>query len=440
MYRWYIDKKIKKNITSNNIYKALEDIEKQISKRNSDGSKGTIGDEIKTAFSELKIPSYTYNDVDESNTNIQSNNSEEKHDDGETEEHSKDMLSKSKWMVVVEDYSNDMIHRRIGDITKYLRNVLEEQRITYSDIIEYFIYMCPVDKSNIFDEHDSFISTKILSNQEFLGKKNTLNPINHGNEHVLFDTYCNFVLGVLSEYYIKHNMSDPSQNVTKKKHVDLQKRIYFVQYYLMGLFDRVEYLRKCFEYERECIENDTQGNVFNFSKVQKEARLKELDEELLNIEFSKGTITYKEYLKNYHSIHGEKWVNFTLNPDSDYDNPDMVEIDVEYNDYFIEWLKSKDLEYDPSKFESYQNLDRNSEDYKDLLIEGWVKNTLMRTAASLLAEHQEDDQYGDTFQSVLASSPEGSLVENIEIDKDSYDNDDEFNNVLSYVKNRRMYK
>lgn len=215
----------------------------------------------------------------------------------------------------------------------------------------------------------------------------------------------------------------------------------FEKYKIIDMYDftskisEIELKRKKLELEKAHIDE------FHPNKDEKEQRLEEIDSELLEIEFDNKEIDYIEYQKRLHSLTGEKWVRFTLSPDSDQDHPDLVEIDVEFNDEFVKWLRSKDVEYDPLKFESYQDMDTDSQEYKDLLIEGWVKNTVVRTAASFLSEDKEDSDKDGTFQSVLASSPEGTVVENVEIDKDSFEGtDEEFDKLVNMVKNKRLYK
>lgn len=168
-----------------------------------------------------------------------------------------------------------------------------------------------------------------------------------------------------------------------------------------------------------------------------EAEKLRLRKNILTARFRNSEIGFMGYQKSLASLNNEKWLNYEIKIDPDADRPDAFEIQFDYNEEFVQWLKHHGVTLTPQEEESLGE----DESYADKLTEKWVKSSLISLAAGML-----QDDGGETFRSVVASEPEAQLVENLEIDSDQLDemrenlSEEDFNKVIEFSKQRKMYR
>lgn len=168
-----------------------------------------------------------------------------------------------------------------------------------------------------------------------------------------------------------------------------------------------------------------------------EAEKRRLRKAILTARFRNGEIGFLSYQKSLASLNNEKWLNYEIKIDPDVNRPDAFEIQFDYNDEFVLWLKQHGVVLTPQE----EEMIGDDETYEDKLTEKWVKTSLISLAAGML-----QDDGGETFRSVVASEPEAQLVENLEIDKDQLDemrdnlSEADFNKVIEFSKQRKMYR
>lgn len=190
----------------------------------------------------------------------------------------------------------------------------------------------------------------------------------------------------------------------------------------------------------ESLEKSLENEDISFEdKVETKQKIKELKIENAKLKFKEDKLSYKEMIKEINTIEGNPWFSFEIGLDRDYDDPSMVEMDFEYNNQFVDWLLSKEGYAPPDEFLEENDIEKGSEEYREVVTEGWAKSTIVRLAASFLRDGGDED--GSTFRSVVANEPEGTIVEEVEIDKEYYeDNPDELEKVKKAFNNRRIYK
>jgi hypothetical protein len=164
-----------------------------------------------------------------------------------------------------------------------------------------------------------------------------------------------------------------------------------------------------------------------------------LRKEIIELRYKKGEIGFLDYEKSIHSLEGKKWFNYQIKIDESEDRPEVFELQVDFNDEFVNWLVDFGITLDGTE---HEGVDPDSEEYAELLVEKWAKGALMSLAATMLV-----DDGGDTFRSVVASEPEGTIVQRLEIDRDNleeYYGDDltpeQIQDIANKTRNRRMYK
>ena len=164
-----------------------------------------------------------------------------------------------------------------------------------------------------------------------------------------------------------------------------------------------------------------------------------LREEILLNRFRAEQISYLDYEKSLYTLRGKKWFNYQIKLDEDNDRPDAFMLSFDFNIVFVKWLLQNDIKLTPSESE---NIEPDSEEYNELLVEKWAKSSLISLAATMLAEDG-----GDTFRSVVASEPEGTIVEELEIDREHLEeyygeelSEEQIREIAEKTRNRRMYR
>lgn len=166
---------------------------------------------------------------------------------------------------------------------------------------------------------------------------------------------------------------------------------------------------------------------------------RQLREDILLNRFRAKQISFLDYEKSLYTLRGEKWFNYQIKIDEEGDRPDAFVLSFDYNDLFVEWLTSHGITLTPSESEGVES---GTDEYKELLVEKWAKSSLISLAATMLAEDG-----GDTFRSVVASEPEGSIVEKLEIDRDGLEDyygdnltPEQITEIANKTRNRKMYR
>lgn len=155
--------------------------------------------------------------------------------------------------------------------------------------------------------------------------------------------------------------------------------------------------------------------------------------DILKHELDCQLIEKRQYDKEIATLDKRVWYKFNVVLDSK--NPSVWEFDIDYNSYFIEWLKENGYELPPSVKEA-----TSSEELDDTLIEYWFKNNMTRISASFLKS-----EHGDSFRSVVANDPASVIIEELEFDEDKVERpegmeDLAFAELLKQLKGRRSYR
>lgn len=164
-----------------------------------------------------------------------------------------------------------------------------------------------------------------------------------------------------------------------------------------------------------------------------------LRKEILELRYKNDEIGYLDYEKSLYSLEGKKWFNYQIKLDESDDRPTSFELQVDYNDEFVEWLVDFGVTLDGTE---HEDTDPESEEYAELLVEKWAKSALMSLAATMLV-----DDGGETFRSVVANEPEGTIVQHLEIDHENMEEyygdnltPEQIKEIANKTRNRRMYK
>lgn len=164
-----------------------------------------------------------------------------------------------------------------------------------------------------------------------------------------------------------------------------------------------------------------------------------LRKEIIELRYKKGEIGFLDYEKSLYSLEGKKWFNYQIKIDESENRPEAFELQVDFNDEFVNWLVDFGITLDGTE---HEDVDPDSEEYAELLVEKWAKGALMSLAATMLV-----DDGGDTFRSVVASEPEGTIVQHLEIDRENLEEyygdeltPEQIQDIANKTRNRRMYK
>lgn len=164
-----------------------------------------------------------------------------------------------------------------------------------------------------------------------------------------------------------------------------------------------------------------------------------LKEEIILYRFRDRQISYLDYEKSVATLHDKAWFNYQIELDPAEDRPDAFVLNFDFNKQFVNWLVKNEVTLTP--YES-EGVDPDSEEYDELLVEKWAKSSLISLAATMLAEDG-----GETFRSVVASEPEGTIVQHLEIDRDNLEEyygdaltPEQIQDIAEKTRNRRMYK
>ena len=175
------------------------------------------------------------------------------------------------------------------------------------------------------------------------------------------------------------------------------------------------------------------------TKEERDAAELELRKEILKLRYKNEEISYLDYEKSLYTLEDRKWFNYQIKLDEEDDRPSSFELQVDYNDQFVRWLESNNITLQGTE---HEDVDPNSEEYVELLVEKWAKSALMSLAATMLV-----DDGGETFRSVVANEPEGTVVQHLEIDRDNLEDyygdtlsAEEIRDIANKTRNRRIYK
>ena len=146
---------------------------------------------------------------------------------------------------------------------------------------------------------------------------------------------------------------------------------------------------------------------------------------------------FNRWLDEEYRTYGGKTMQHYYN---EFSTPDFTKrIQVDFNDEFVNWLVDFGITLDGTE---HEDVDPDSEEYAELLVEKWAKGALMSLAATMLV-----DDGGDTFRSVVASEPEGTIVQHLEIDRENLEEyygdeltPEQIQDIANKTRNRRMYK
>lgn len=156
-------------------------------------------------------------------------------------------------------------------------------------------------------------------------------------------------------------------------------------------------------------------------------------------------ISKRDYEKQRATLEKKIWYNFSVALDIENNDPDIWEFDIDYNNYFVEWLLNNGHEL-PKGFLEQLKLDLESgkeefDTFDDAVehytIEFWFKNNMTKIVAGFLRSES-----GETFRSVLADDPAATIVEELQIDESviSESEDESFKEFAKAIKKRKSYR
>ena len=162
----------------------------------------------------------------------------------------------------------------------------------------------------------------------------------------------------------------------------------------------------------------------------------------LHLDYEFNKITSTEYEKKFNTLNKEKWYKFNVNIDEK--DPSLWEFDIDYNQYFVDWLIDNGYGLDASVIAQLKE-DQKSDNFEfDTLedaiehftVEFWFKNNMTKIVAGFL---KADDR--NTFRPAVVGEPSATIVEELQIDDSIRENADEgFKEFLEQLKNRKSYK
>ena len=243
--------------------------------------------------------------------------------------------------------------------------------------------------------------------------------------------------------------SGQTQNEKHKAFMQAKKDCGEIDEYTMVreniLFERAQYgysSKNSIEYDIKLKTNELNHlKTIMPDSTEEERNNKEfkLRKEIIELRYKNDEIGYLDYEKSLYSLEGKKWFNYQIKIDEAENRPEAFELQVDFNDKFVNWLVDFGVTLDGT---DHEEVDPDSEEYAELLVEKWAKSALMSLAATMLV-----DDGGETFRSVVASEPEGTIVQHLEIDRDNleeYYGDDltpeQIKEIANKTRNRRMYK
>jgi len=182
-------------------------------------------------------------------------------------------------------------------------------------------------------------------------------------------------------------------------------------------------------------------NVIMPDSTEEERKVEELKlrKEIVELRYRNNEIGFLDYEKSLSTLEDKAWFNYQIELDPAEDRPDAFVLNFDFNKQFVEWLVKNEVTL--TRYES-EGVDPDSEEYDELLVEKWAKSSLISLAATMLAEDG-----GETFRSVVATEPEGTIVQQLEIDHEhleEYYGDnltpEQIKDIANKTRNRRMYK
>lgn len=220
------------------------------------------------------------------------------------------------------------------------------------------------------------------------------------------------------------------KNMISNEEYDLQKNTIDFKYHKI---DTIDYDLNAIDIKLSYIDNNSKNedDIADIIALKEEKIEKMYEHEMIDID---------EKMKHLHTLYGEKWFKFEFALDSDVpeneQTPSTLQVIVDYNKYFIQWLKDSEFAL---KDEETENIAMTPEKEEELLIEKWVNKTIIGMSAALLVDQNDPS----VFSSVMANEPEGTIVEKVELDKgklpDEY-NTEEIRNLEKKITNKRWYR
>lgn len=230
------------------------------------------------------------------------------------------------------------------------------------------------------------------------------------------------------ELLLAHNRIDYDvalRNSVKEKHLEITK-----DYKIATA--RIKYgdTEQQYDLEKHILNYNYEYELASHLPELKEQIDESFARQLVDLDYKFDKIDKYEYEKEIATFNKKSWHRFSVlvNPK----DPSDWEFDIDYNKYFVEWLK--DSGYDlPDNV-----IAETPEDELDSsVIELWFKSTFTSIAAGFLRSES-----GDSFRSVVASDPASIIIEELQIDKDRLEEveDEGFKTFVKDLKSRRSYR
>lgn len=166
--------------------------------------------------------------------------------------------------------------------------------------------------------------------------------------------------------------------------------------------------------------------------------------DLLLVELEHGKITKDQFEKANSTLDKKVWYKFKVNVDIENNDPSSWEFDIDYNEFFVEWLRNNGYELDENSIntlkEESQNPDFEFDSLDDAIehyvVEFWFKNNMTKIVAGFLRSDERN-----TFRPAVVGEPSATIVEELQIDEDKINSADEgFKEFLDKIKNRKSYR